>query len=264
MSSNNVGNKIIDVKFGEKAVYLIFLDKRIKLTKSTYLKYGFYKNKELSDEEVEQIIHYDNLSKEIEKLKNSLISHPKTKSQLTLFLKKKEFSNDDIDVIIDELEKSSLLNDKNYLLSIVDYLNGKNYGEKKIKDYLYKKGFENTLINELDFRYDDEFNKAKNLLPYVNKKYSKCSYSEKKRKVYQFYLIHGFNESIASKMLSFVSKNSQKDDLEIMKKEYDKIKNRFSNDDLKVKEVKVELYFLKKGYTKQQINKLKEIINNEN
>ena len=115
--------------------------------------------------------------------------------------------------------------------------------------------FKENLTN-IRFPSSLEKKKALNNLNKLEKKYAKYSYEQRKQHIYRSLLSLGFDSDIALEALNHLSKPKEKDELDKLKKDFDKTylryKNKYEGYELKNK---VVTYLKSKGY------KVKDILN---
>lgn len=251
--------KIANIVKKTKQSYEIKLEKGspFLILDETILKYNLYKGKEISLDELEDIKNYNNVMKYYIKCVNKINYKKRTKMEIILFLKNEDISKKDISIIIEKLEKTNLLNDSNYIKAFInDEINLTLNGPYKIKTKLYKKGFNDSDINNVLKYIDDDVWQDK-----INKliiKKIKCvktkSAFEVKTKIINDLLKEGFDKT---DVLSYINNYQFTNDCNVLEKQYNKLLRKYQNKDLSEAEktylIKQELY--KKGYKEEEINK---------
>lgn len=259
MSLNPAGKKLQSVNVGKSKVVLRFYDgSKLDISGNTYSEFKLYPNKEISDKELKKIKERNELDKFYQYAFTSASKSEQSEKQIRDKLTKKGAKKKQIDFIINELNKYSLISEESVINNYLDYASYKLYGENRIKEDLINKGISLDKVNSLEFSYSDEIKKAKELLIKLEKKYSKQAYSTKKKHIYDALIRYGYSFDIASKIVEEVKPNSPKEELEILKKEHKKAKERYSHKyKSKELETKVINYLLGKGYRYNDILKLK-------
>jgi len=137
----------------------------------TILKYRLVENKEISKDDLDSAIEYNELMEFYSKALAYQIKYQKTESELYKYLFAKGISDNSINKIIDKLKEIKVLNDSKLIISYVDSLIRKYNGIHMIKQKLYQHGFERDLINDAINNIDYDlyyeylniiFNKTKN------------------------------------------------------------------------------------------------------
>lgn len=231
----------------------------MELDKEVYPNFYLYLGKEVSKKEYNQIKEYNNvasLMKYALRIRSKAIY---SEYQMREKLYKKEASKKEVDKVIKSLKQYDLIDDKAYALDLVEYYNSLNYGENKIKKKLSDKGIFDEYISKISFSRTSENQKAKKLLPKLEKKYSKYNDSQKKSHIYNAYIQEGFDVDIARTYSNMISKSSLKEENEKLEKEFEKVYVRLSRKYQK-KELKQKVItsLLAKGYKLNDIMKIVE------
>ena len=247
--------KIISIK-KQNNKYKIKLEGNVTL--ETYddviIKNNILYKKEI-DEKLKKIIeeenkYYDTYN-EIVKLINKKL---RSEKEIKEIMNKKEIKNQE--EIIKKLKQSNLINDELYTKAFIhDRISFSNDGINKIKNELQNQGIEDNIIeNELNKIDKEEQNKKLEKL--INKKIkTNTKYSEKiiKQKLINYFINLGYYKEDIIKILD----NTKTNNNEIIKKEYNKLINKYKSkyDEEKLKYiVKQKLY--QKGYSIEEINNI--------
>ena len=231
--------------------------KKLSVDKEVFTNFYLYEGKELTKEEYKKIIDLNNSNKLLQyalKLRSkALYSEYKMREKLY----NKEANKKEVDKVIKILKGYDLIDDKAYTQELVEYYHSLNYGENKIKTKLSDKGIFKEQIDKIKFPISIEKKKANNILPKLEKKYSKYNASQKKQHIYNAYLSEGFSAGIASEMISKVKEPNQKDELTKLKSDYLKVRTRLSKK-YKGKELRQKILssLLTKGYKMNDILKV--------
>lgn len=258
MSSSKSGKKITGIYLGKEKVIIKFSDEKMNISKSAYLEMMLYEGKELSDKEIKKIKDIDELDKYLTSAKKYVLASLRSEKEVKDKLLNIGAKPRQINHIVNELKKYSLIDDASLMKDLIDNASYKNYGEARIKEILYKKGISKELIDPYSFEDRSELSKAKRLLPSLEKKFSKYNYRLMKEHIYQALLRYGYSYEVANKVIENVKSNDTKHELEILKKDYLKVKNRYikkyNKDEV---DFKINQYLLSKGYRQTDINKIK-------
>lgn len=249
--------KITKIKILKNKV-AIYFDKRKKLdiSKDVYTNFYLYEGKELDKKEYNKIVELNDSSKLLEyalKIRSKSIY---SEYQMREKLYNKEASKKEVDKVIKILKGYDLINDEAYALDLLEYYNSQNYGKNKIINKIKDKGIFDKEINKLKFPVSIEKKKANNLFPKLDKKYEKYNLLQKKQHIYNAYIQLGFDNDIASEMVSKTKEPNKKEEINKLKMDYQKSKTRLSRK-YKGKELKQKIIqsLLQKGY------RLNDIIN---
>ena len=180
----------------------------------------------------------------------------RSEKEIKEYMNKKEIK--DQEKIIKKLKDSNLINDELYAKAFIhDRISFSNDGINKIKTELIKQGIEENIIeNELN-KIDRKDQKEKLEKLIIKKLNTNTKYSDKimKQKIINYFINLGHNKE---DIIEILEKNNT-NDTEIIKKEYDKLynkyKTKYEGEKLKYT-IKQKLY--QKGFNIEEIN---EIIN---
>lgn len=258
MPSSNVGNKkILGIHLGEKKVILRFTDEKISIHPNTYTELKLFPGKELSEKDIKDIKYLDELDEYLEYIKKVIVKNPKSEIEIKERLTKKGASKKQIKSIIDKLKMYHLIDDKYLIKETIENLEYRKMGKNKIIETLKKKGFTPEAIQKLEFDGQNELKKAKLLLPSLERKNAKYPYQVKKQHIYASLMRNGYDADIALKVADMAKPNDKKDELDILRKDYQKVYLRYvkkyPKEDLKRK---VCEYLMSKGY---KYNDIKQI-----
>ena len=234
---------ITQIKIGKKKIYLYFDEEKLEISHNTYVEFNLYVNKKLTNKEYNEI-------KRVEK-------NDKLKQYSFSLLSKSRLSEKGyIDKLISKGASSSQINSlvKDYL----DIAKEKHIGINKIKEDLYKKKIDPSLIENIHL--DNEIDIARKNLITLERKYAKLDYENRKRHIYDNLLRLGFDYHIASTLINEINDKDEEQEMICLKNDYQialrKYKNKYKDRELKQKVIN---YLLNKGYCFKDIQKLKEI-----
>ena len=259
-SVNTGKQKIKSIKVYKDHVTLAFFKgEKIKISKEAFVSSYLYEGKSLSKQEIAKLLEITAMS---ELLAYALqVVSKKHLSEKAMFdkLKAKEENFCVIKNVINKLKETGLLDDQDYMEDLIAWDNERCFGKNKIVKHLKDKGIPESLINKVKFSELNEKRKAKLLLPRLEKKYSQYAYENKKRHIYQALLRQGYDNRTAIEVADETKKNFDKVEKQILKKDYEKIKNRFSKK-YQGYELKQKIYnaLLSKGYKYQEIKTVLE------
>ena len=161
--------------------------------------------------------------------------------------------------VINKLKENDLVDDAAYMEDLIAWDHERFFGKNKIIKHLKDKGIPESLINKASFPLSLERKKAKSLIDKYEKKYSRYAYESKKQHIYQALLTQGYTGDVAKEVLEGVKKGSPKNEKEILKKDYQKIKARYSKK-YQGYELKQKIYsaLALKGYKYDEIQSVLE------
>ena len=254
--SKSSGKIIVKLKVNKKNVVITFSDKsKLSLVPEVMGNFYLYEGKTLDNKAIKELVTF-NASASLMKYAISLLKknhYSEWKMREKLYAK--EGANKPaVDQVIKVLKSNDLINDKMLILDTIEYGNERNIGKNKIIADLANKGVFSENLSSISFPYNNEKKKALNNLPKLEKKYSKYSYEQKKQHIYRSLLSLGFDNDVALEALNHLSKPVEKDELDKLKKDFDKTylryKNKYEGYELKNKVIS---YLKNKGYKTKDI-----------
>ena len=254
--SKSSGKSIVKLKVNKKNVVITFSDKsKLSLVPEVMASFYLYEGKTLDNKAIKELVSF-NASASLLKYAISLL---KKKHYSEWKMREKLYAKEDankpaVDQVIKVLKSNDLINDKMLILDTIEYGNERNIGKNKIIAELANKGIFSENLSSISFSYSNEKKKALNNLPKLEKKYSKYSYEQKKQHIYRSLLSLGFDNDVALEALNHLSKPNDKDELDKLKKDFDKTylryKNKYEGYELKNK---VVTFLRSKGYKTKDI-----------
>ena len=254
--SKSSGKIIVKLKVNKKNVVITFSDKsKLTLVPEVMGNFYLYEGKSLDNKAIKELITF-NASASLMKYAISLL---KKNHYSEWKMREKLYAREDankpaVDNVIKVLKSNDLINDKMLILDTIEYGNERNIGKNKIIADLANKGVFSENLSSISFPYSVEKKKALNNLPKLEKKYSKYSYEQKKQHIYRSLLSLGFDNDVALEALNHLSKPNDKDELDKLKKDFDKTylryKNKYEGHELKNK---VVTFLRSKGYKTKDI-----------
>ena len=256
--SKSSGKTIVKLKVNKKNVVITFSNKsKLSLVPEVMGNFYLYEGKTLDNKAIKELVTF-NASASLMKYAISLL---KKNHYSEWKMREKLYAREDankpaVDQVIKVLKSHDLINDKMLILDTIEYGNERNIGKNKIIADLANKGVFSENLSSISFPYNTEKKKALNNLPKLEKKYAKYSYEQKKQHIYRSLLSLGFDNDVALEALNHLSKPVEKDELDKLKKDFDKTylryKSKYEGYELKNK---VVVFLKSKGY------KTKDILN---
>lgn len=140
----------IEVQSKDKTRANLYLDDEFFCGISVELcvKFGLKKGQEIDENELKEIVFEDEKSKAMNKATNYISSSLKTAKQIRDYLRKKEYSPQTIDYVVDKMEEYKYLDDEAYAKAFVSTYYNK-YGKLKLKTMLKSKGVSEEIIDNV-------------------------------------------------------------------------------------------------------------------
>ena len=265
MPSVNTGRKIKNIKVYKDHVTLSFIKgEPLKISKEAFVSSYLYEGKKISQTEIKKLKDITAMS-DLLNYALSVVSkkHLSEKEMLEKLLKK-ENNYPVAKQVIKKLKDNDLLDDRAFMEDLIAWDNERNFGKNKIIKHLKDKGIPETLISKASFPLSLERKKAKSLINKLEIKYQRYAYQNKKKHVYQSLLTQGFSCDIAKEVSEEVKRSNDKQELAILKKDYERLKKRYQNK-YSGYQLKQKIYsaLVTRGYKYQEIKKIMEDFNDE-
>lgn len=236
-------------KVGKNKYKVIFDNNEINLYEDVILKYDLLLIKDVDIDLLDKIIEENKYYDAYYTALNYIEIKLRYKKEIISYLKKKEFSDDLINEVVNKLEELKLLNNKNYIIAYTnDRINLSSDGPYKIKKSLLEYEFDEEDIDEYLNTIDDSIwieklnkivNKKKNLMK------SKSYYmfiTKMKNDLYNL----GYDKYMIEEILKNIEYNSN-----ALEKEAEKAKKKFKND-----KTKIINSLLRKGFDYEDIKSI--------
>lgn len=120
----------------------------LRVGESEVLSFGLYVGRELTGEEAERLMSCVQRSGWKTKALELLTRKPQSRRELELKLKAWGASSEVGAAICDRMEELGYLNDAAYAAQVVRYYSAKGFGEKKLRDELYRRGIPRELWDD--------------------------------------------------------------------------------------------------------------------
>ena len=120
----------------------------LRLGENEVIDFALYAGKELTDEEAEALMVSARRSLWKEKALELLTRKHQSRKELERKLKEWGAGESDSAALCDRMEELGYLNDAAYAAQVVRYYSAKGFGEKKLRDELYRRGIPRELWDE--------------------------------------------------------------------------------------------------------------------
>lgn len=130
--------------------WLVFLEDGtlLRVGENEVLDFSLYEGRELSEEEAARLLDSARRSGLKERALELLSRKPMSRRELQRKLLEWEAAEDEAAAICDRMEELGYLNDAAYALRVVRHYGGKGYGERKLRDELYRRGVPRELWDD--------------------------------------------------------------------------------------------------------------------
>lgn len=179
--------------------YLVTIDDEdYKFDEEIILNYRLVKGKELDEKTLKDAIIKNNIALYYNKTLNYVAKYQKGSNEIYDYLKKYELDDKDIYFIINKLKSIKLIDDNKLINNLVSSLVRNANGINMIREKLYQKKFNSSLIDEALKAIDyDEYYEALNKLVIKSKEKYKKEENDYKRliKIKNYLLQRGYTYS---------------------------------------------------------------------
>ena len=167
------GKKITDIKILKSKIIIYFLNEKIEISPDTFTEFNLFINKRLNEDKIKSIVNYDNFQKDLNYALKLVNKYVYSSSKLKKKLSAKGINENNIERIIDYLNKHHLIDDKilakDLAYNMLKHLKGPN----KIKNYLFSLGINKEIVDEIIYNLDDKtiIHNLKNKIKLLNNRY---------------------------------------------------------------------------------------------
>lgn len=238
-------------KDSEYQVFLKDIDKPICLFDDTIIHFNLLNKKDVTDKEFQEIVEYNNDLLSYYKALKYLGIKMRSKSEIRNYLKRNEFSDNNIAKTIQKLEKAGYLDEKSYIRAyVLDQINLTLNGPLKIKNSLINLELNESLIDaELNNVSNDIWVKKIEKIITKRLKSNKDSEQQFKLKTSKYLFSIGYSKNLFNNILSKIEVEDDRFD-KIATNLYLKLKRKYNDDKLYLY-LKNKLYI--KGYSIDKI-----------
>lgn len=117
----------------------------LRVGENEVVNFALYTGKELTDQETESLLESVRRGGLKEKALSLLSRKPQSRKELERKLEQWEANEEETAAICDRMEELGYLNDESYAALIVRHYGNKGFGEKKLRDELYRRGIPREL-----------------------------------------------------------------------------------------------------------------------
>ena len=200
--------QVVNINYNKsKEVFeVVFEDEtKLLLNYNIFEKYKVSVDMDFSENEIQEMKYFSDIERAKSRAINYISGKLKTKYEVRLKLKEKDFTEDIIDEVIDILEKEEYLNDRLYCEVFIEdkkQLNG--YGKNKIKSLLIQKGVSKSVFEDFldEFEYEEEFDNALKMgIKKLNLLSNEEDVFKKKQKLINYLAYRGFSFDVINDVL---------------------------------------------------------------
>ena len=201
MSEKRIGEPItvLSVKARKDGVKIVLSSgEKLVLSPDAYTEFRLYENKELSEEELKNLLSYANQDGAYDLAIRYLSKESYCRSQLLRKLISKGYEYPVVLPVLKRLEEAGLIDDETYAKTFAEDVGElRLIGANRIYYELRSKGISEEIIAKLSFPREKELEKATRYATGLDRRYYRTPYTKKKLKIYSALLARGFDESVA-------------------------------------------------------------------
>lgn len=267
MQSEKTGKyiEINKIKVKDNSVIIEYKEdesiKKIKILYSTYETHPINEG-ELETKEFLFLLNSDKENKIKKYVTNLMVKKLYSKKDIKLkcFNKFCDYDKELVIQVIDDLEDQKIIDDKEFVLTYLEYFNSSYYGKYYIINYFKEKNIDDEIIKSLSFDDEEEKKKARKYFELIKNKYVSSNYIKQKKKISDAMLKRGFDFSIINEVIKDIKVDKEKEN-KIFIKDYLKTKDKYSKIENKsIRKAKIVSSLVNKGY---QFKTVIEYINND-
>lgn len=197
--------KIINInknKYGNSYKVYLENDEEHDLSIEQIVKYKIKENTEINYDKFKEILFEDNKREAFNKALDIISFKDNTTYEIRNKLYKKGYDDIIISDVLEKLKEYNFIDDNKYAQSYVNScLTYKKYGKNKIIYMLKQKGISSSIISNLNFNNDLEFETAKNVFYKKLSSLDKYDNNKKKEKLYRHLSSKGYSSEVIMKLL---------------------------------------------------------------
>ncbi|MBR2533476.1 MAG: RecX family transcriptional regulator [Erysipelotrichaceae bacterium] len=251
---------ISKIKIREDYVMLFLEEDKIMIPIESYFSYGLKDLKGLDDDLLNRLRNEEAYLKAYRSCLRKLSVKDYTVKQIKDHLGKMDLDDERRKEIIDKLISYGMLDDEKYAQNKIAYYDRSNLSTRQIREKLKKDGINEEIINSYLFK--DEFReieKAKNIADRYSKTIRNKSLAGKKQSILNRLVSSGYSYEISKNIVNELDL-SRDNEIELLKKEYLKAKNKYGKK-YSDYELKQRIYgsLLNKGFSSDDIKKVMEV-----
>lgn len=239
--------------------YIVTLDSgdKLNLHENVYVEFNLYVGKELDSKQIKNIKDSNSIEEYFSYILKRLILREYSPNKVEEILYKKGANKEEIRKILIKLRKYDFLNESKIVESVIDRCDRRHLGYNKIIKTLNDKKVSEKEIAKVKYDLNREEKEAKLQVEILLKKCKNKNANETKREIYQGLITNGFDEDIASSLMSNLETYNHIHEINVLKLEYKKYFLKYSiKYNGRELNKRITEALLRKGY---RLNDIKEI-----
>lgn len=200
--------KILEIKkdkWTQRYIVCLENNENYKFSIDQIVKYDLKEDSDIDYIKLIEALYAENIKEAYNKALELLTLKDYTSFEIKTKLNKKGYDDDVIENVIYKLIEYNFINDERYANNYLNYsLKHKKHGKNKIIYSLRQKGIDKSILNNLNFDNDKEYEYA---LILGEKKFNKLTEDKnKKEKIYRYLLSRGYNIGAVLKVIETLFK----------------------------------------------------------
>lgn len=254
-----VYDEVVQVEKKGNDQFLIFLrsGRRIQVSEEILVRFQLLKGHELTAEEWEEIQNNNRQSYMYQRALYYLNTQLRTQKEMTDYLLKQEFPQEDIQAVMQRLQDLNLINDRIYAESFVrTYMRAGEKGPLVLRQKLKQKGVSDHDINHglLEYSSEQELTNAYHQAEKLQQKHRNKTAVEQKRKVQQGLLTKGFQTEVIQQVMSELSfERDCEQEQALLEKQVAKLWHRYRKKEPYQRKQSVIASLMRKGFSYEMI-----------
>lgn len=250
-----------------KGRYNIFIDGqyRFPVSEEVLIQFRLHKDQEITNDQIQAITDADSISKAYNKALDYLSYQLRTEKEIIQYLQKHEFTDLQIEPVLQRLRNQGYINDLEYAKSYVRTIaKTSDKGPTVITQNLRKKGvLENDIETALEeFSFEDQLQNTIKIAQKLARKYHREAFKTLIQKIKNGLFVKGFSSEIITETINQLNlEKNESQEKEQLQLQGIKILHRYQKLPLAQRNQKIKMALYRKGFSMDDIN---QFINEQN
>lgn len=265
-----VYDEVIQVEKKGSDQFLIFLrsGRRIQVSEEILVRFQLLKGHELTAEEWEEIQNHNRQSYIYQRALYYLNTQLRTQKEMTDYLLKQSFNQEDIQIVMQRLQALNLIDDALYAESFVrTYMRAGEKGPLVLRQKLKQKGVSDRNIAHglEEYSNEQEWMNAYHQAEKLQKKNRNKTVIEQKRKVQQGLLTKGFQTEVIQQVMSeLVFERDDEQEQALLEKQIEKLWHRYRKKEPYRRKQSVIASLMRQGFSYEMIQEAIALVEENN
>ena len=247
--------EILKVTKDKKKFVVLTNNGEYKFDEETIIKHLILKGKTFCDDEFEEILKTEEISKLFNKALNYISYQMRSENEIIEYLKEKEASFCQIEIILEKIKSFGYINDLELASNLLDSMIRNKKGPKVLEMKLKEKRIDDKITSEILSRYTRDIEKdvIEELLNTLKDKKTDRPIKKQKQHIYEKLIRDGFSNELVNNLINGIElvDNSS----ETLEKELEKLQYKYRDFTGYERRTKIISNLLNKGYEYSDISK---------